>query len=74
MNIDFAPFVRTVIASVIYSFIGIVMFAAGFLVIKLVTPFSIRKEIEEDQNTALAIVIGSVILGLSLIIAHAIGG
>ena len=74
MNIDFAPFVRTVIASVLYSVIGIVMFAAGFLVIKLVTPFSIRKEIEEDQNTALAIVIGSVILGLSLIIAHAIGG
>ena len=74
MNIDFAPFVRTAIASVLYSVIGIVMFAAGFFVIKLVTPFSIRKEIEEDQNTALAIVIGAVILGLSLIIAHAIGG
>ena len=71
---DFAPFLKTVVASVVYSVIGIVMFAAGFLVIKLVTPFSIRKEIEEDQNTALAIVIGSVILGLSLIIAHAIGG
>jgi putative membrane protein len=71
---DFAPFLKTIVASVVYSLIGIGMFAIGFLVIKLVTPFSIRKEIEEDQNTALAIVIGSVILGLSMIIAHAIGG
>ena len=71
---DLTPFLKTIIASVVYSAIGIVMFLVGFLVIKMVTPFSIRKEIEEDQNTALAIVIGSVILGLSLIIAHAIGG
>jgi putative membrane protein len=77
MTMDFAPFLKTIVASVLYSVIGIVMFAAGFLVIKLVTGLSmasIRKEIEVDQNTALAIVIGSVILGLSLIIAHAIGG
>ena len=32
------------------------------------------KEIEEDQNTALAILIGSVILGLAIIISAAIGG
>jgi putative membrane protein len=77
MNLDFAPFLKAVVASVLYSVVGIVLFAAGFLVIKLVTGLSlasIRKEIEEDQNTALAILIGSVILGLSLIIAHAIGG
>jgi uncharacterized membrane protein YjfL (UPF0719 family) len=69
--------VKTIALSVVYSVIGIVMFAAGFFVIKAVTGLSlaaIRKEIEQDQNTALAIVIGSVILGLSLIIAHAIGG
>jgi len=37
-------------------------------------PFSIVKEIEQDQNTALAIVMGSVILGISIIIAAAIMG
>jgi uncharacterized membrane protein YjfL (UPF0719 family) len=37
-------------------------------------PFSIVKEIEEDQNTAVAIVMGSVILGISIIIAAAILG
>jgi putative membrane protein len=77
MTLDFAPFLKTIVASALYSVIGIVMFAAGFFVIKMVTGLSmasIRKEIEEDQNMALAILIGSVILGLSLIIAHAIGG
>ena len=57
----------------IFYFVTI-MFGISFLVINTITPFSIRKEIEEDQNTALAILIGSVILGLSMIIAAAIGG
>jgi putative membrane protein len=71
---DMAPFIKTLISSMIFSLIGIVMFAASFLIIRLVTPFSLRKEIEEDHNVALAILIGSVILGLSIIIAAAIHG
>jgi putative membrane protein len=71
---DIAPFFRTVIASLVYSLIGIAMFGLCFALIRAVTPFSIRKEIEEDHNTALAIVIGSVIIGMSLIIAAAIHG
>lgn len=74
MSIDWAPFVKALVATVVYSTMGVVMFAMSFVVIKLVAPFSIRKEIEEDQNTALAILIGSVILGLSIIIAAAVGG
>jgi uncharacterized membrane protein YjfL (UPF0719 family) len=69
-----SPFLKTVIASLVYSLVGIAVFALSFLVMKAVTPFSIRKEIEEDQNTALAIVIGSVILGISFIISAAIHG
>ena len=72
--ISWAPFVKALVASIVYSLIGILMFAASFLIIRLVAPFSLRKEIEEDQNTAIAILIGSVILGLSIIIAAAIGG
>lgn len=68
------PFVNTLLATLAYCFIGIVMFALSFVVIKMITPFSLRKEIEEDQNIALAILISSVILGLSLIISAAIGG
>jgi uncharacterized membrane protein YjfL (UPF0719 family) len=37
-------------------------------------PFSVKKEIEEDQNVALAIIMAGVIIGVSLIIAFAIAG
>jgi uncharacterized membrane protein YjfL (UPF0719 family) len=39
-----------------------------------VAPFSVRKEIEEDQNTALAVLMGSVILGIAIIVAAAVQG
>jgi uncharacterized membrane protein YjfL (UPF0719 family) len=67
-------FVRPLIATIIYSVLGIVIFALGFLVMNRVVPFSLRKEIEEDQNTALAIVMASVIIGLAIVIAAAIHG
>lgn len=54
--------------------VGLAFFAAAFYVIQKVAPFSVRKEIEEDQNTSLAILIGSVIIGIAVIIAAAIHG
>ena len=58
----------------LWSVLGLVFFALAFLLIKAICPFSIRKEIEEDQNTALGIVIGSVMLGIAIIIAASIHG
>ncbi|HON79667.1 MAG TPA: DUF350 domain-containing protein [Spirochaetota bacterium] len=58
--------------TVIYSLVGIVMMGLGFLIIKFFTPFSIKKEIEDDQNTSLGIIIGSIILGISIIVAAVI--
>ncbi|GMU02906.1 hypothetical protein KH5H1_70260 [Corallococcus caeni] len=63
-----------VLASVIYSLIGLVVFVAGFYVIRLILPYDVHKEIEVDQNVSLGIVIGSFILGLAIIIAAAISG
>ena len=54
--------------------VGLTFFAAAFYVISRVAPFSVRKEIEEDQNTALGIIVGAVILGIAVIIAAAIHG
>lgn len=58
-----------ILATLLYTGIGVAIFLAAFFVIIKVTPFSVRKEIEEDQNTALAIVIGAVIIGLALIVS-----
>lgn len=66
--------VGSMLGALIYSFIGIVLFAIAFLVIVKIAPFSIRKEIEEDQNTALGIIIGAVIIGISMIISAAVQG
>jgi putative membrane protein len=61
-------------AVVIYSLFGMGVFLLAFLAMVKLAPFSLRKEIEEDQNTALGIVLGSVILGLAHIIASVVHG
>jgi len=58
--------------TLIFVFIGILFFAIAYGVLGFMYP--IKKEIEEDHNTALAIVIGSIMLGLALIISAAIQG
>jgi uncharacterized membrane protein YjfL (UPF0719 family) len=63
---------QAVVQSLLFALIGVVVFAVTFAVIVKVLPFSVRKEIEVDQNTSLGILLGSVILGLSIIIAAAI--
>jgi putative membrane protein len=62
------------VAAILYSLIGIALFGLAFFIIVKVAPFSIRKEIEEDQNTALGIIIGAVIIGIALIISAGVGG
>ena len=63
-----------ILGSLIYSGIGMLMFAVAMWIVSKVLPFSIRKEIEEDQNTSLGIVLGAIILGLALILSSAIRG
>ncbi|MEM7157349.1 MAG: DUF350 domain-containing protein [Myxococcota bacterium] len=65
---------ESILGALIYSLIGVVLFALAFVVIVQISPFSIRKEIEEDQNTSLGIIIGAVIIGLSMIISAAVSG
>jgi uncharacterized membrane protein YjfL (UPF0719 family) len=73
-GLSFSGMGQSIVASLIFVGIGIVVFLLAFLLITKITPFSIRKEIEEDQNTSLAIVIASVMIGLAIIIAAAIHG
>jgi putative membrane protein len=58
----------------VFSLLGIVVLAFAYWLLERLSPFSITKEIEEDQNSALAIAMGSVIIGISIIIAAAIHG
>ncbi len=62
------------LTTLVFSVLGIVLFALAFIIIVKILPFSTRKEIEEDQNVALAILIGSVIIGIAVIVAAAVHG
>ena len=68
---DLLPVLAT---TIIFVLIGLIVFAAAFFIIVRVVPFSVKKEIEDDQNTALAILIGSLIIGIAMIISSAIQG
>ena len=63
-----------VVTSSVFAGIGLVVFGIAFWIMNKLAPFSIKKEIEEDQNTALAIIMAGVIIGVSLIISSAISG
>jgi putative membrane protein len=57
-----------------YAVLGVIVLMIAFWIMTKLAPFSVRKEIEEDQNTSLAILMGSVIIGLALVIAAAVHG
>ncbi|MFN8715228.1 MAG: DUF350 domain-containing protein [Bacteroidota bacterium] len=66
---------KPLIASLIYSVIGIVVLVFAFWIVdKIVVRHNLWKEIVEKQNTALAIVAGAFMLALGWIIAAAIHG
>ena len=68
MNIQ----ISNVVNAIVYAAIGIVVFAGAFLVIDKVTPYNLWKEIVQEHNTALAILLGTMSIGICIIIASAV--
>jgi putative membrane protein len=66
--VDVNLLLRNLINVTVFTALGLVMFGIAFWIMVKVAPFCVKKEIEEDQNTALGIVMGSVILGIAIII------
>lgn len=64
--------VSNVLAAVVFAVLGILVLALAFLTIDRLTPYTLWKEIIDEHNTALAILIGALALGISIIIAAAI--
>ena len=61
-----------ILAAVVFAALGIVVFVLSFVVVDRLTPYDLWKEILEEHNTALAVLIGLASLGISIIIAAAI--
>lgn len=66
---------KYVVASLVYSGIGIAILLASYAILEILTPkVNIWKELCENKNTALAIFLGAFVLGISIIISSAIHG
>jgi putative membrane protein len=61
-----------VIAALVFAFIGMLIFIIAFLVMDKLTPYHLWKEIVQEHNMALAILVGAMSLGICIIIAAAI--
>jgi putative membrane protein len=67
-EIHWAPMV----AALVYATIGLVIFGVAFVLVDRLTPYSLWKELIDEKNTALAIVVGAVAIGISIIVSSAI--
>lgn len=72
MVVQMDQLVEVIIAALIFVVIGLIFFAVAYFILSRI--FNIHHEIEEDHNTALGIVIGSIMIGIAIIIAAAIHG
>ena len=63
-------FLPGVVASLVYGVIAIVFLIAGYKIFDKVCPLDFNKELGENKNMAVAVVVAAFLLGMSIIIAH----
>ena len=69
-----AVLLRHLIAAAVFAAMGLVIFGLSVWVLNRCLPFSLRKELEEDQNVAVGVIVGGMFIGVAIIIAAAIAG
>lgn len=65
---------KYIVASLVYSVLGIFILVAAFWIIEKITPENLYKEILEKHNIALAIVCAAFIIAVAIIISSSIHG
>ena len=64
--------VSNMVNAIVYAAIGIVIFALSFLVLDKAAPYNLWKEIVQEHNVVLAILLGAKSLWICVIIAAAV--
>jgi putative membrane protein len=64
-----APLWRLLVAASVFGIVGIVLLIIGYYLWELITPYNVRKELQENKNVAVAIVVAAFILGMAIVIA-----
>ena len=63
---------RNVLAATLFAVLGFAIFALSFVVLDRMTPYNLWKEIIEEKNVALAVLLGAASIGICVIIAAAV--
>ena len=58
--------------AVVYAALGILIFVIAFAIVDKMTPYHLWKEIVEEKNVALAVLVGAMSIGMCIIIAAAV--
>ena len=61
-----------VMESLLYSVIGILLAVLAFKVVDWITPGNLSKQISQEGNVAVAVLLGFLVLGICIIIASAL--
>lgn len=61
-----------ILAAALFALLGIVIFIVAFIAFDKLTPGTLWREIIEEHNTAMAILVAGVAIGISIIIAAAV--
>jgi putative membrane protein len=64
--------VQNIEAALVFAFIGIVVFVVSFVIIDRLTPYDLWREIVQEKNMALAVLVGALSIGICIIIAAAV--
>jgi putative membrane protein len=64
-----APLWRLMLDAALFGLSGIVLLIIGYYLWELITPYNLRREIHENRNVAVAIVVAAFIIGMALVIA-----
>ncbi len=65
---------KPLIASIIFSLIGIVILIVTFFIVEKIAPENLWKEIVQNKNNALAIMAGAFMIAIAMIISAALHG
>lgn len=69
---DFQTLLHNLVNAAVFAAIGIILFVVAFVIMDKVTPYHLWKEIVQEHNMALAILIGAMSIGICIIIAAAV--
>lgn len=71
-DLDAARLLGGIVATVVYGLVGIALVAIGFKAFSWVLPFDVKKELEEDHNLSVGVLLAALVLGICLVVAATI--